>query len=80
MLKKRRKSTLLTIALLIYVTATAVYLLPRNHEMSDAEKYITLAASYGIVVALWFVLRRKESMQQKRRENMQKGDNSDIIV
>lgn len=70
MKKKLKKSTWLALALLIYVTAMAVYFLPRNTEIGDTEKYITLAASYVIVAALWFVLRKKEQFKEKReREN-----------
>lgn len=67
-MKKIRKSTGLTIALLIYVSATAAYFLPRNTEIAQAEKYITVVASYVIVLLLWLVLRKKEQLQQKRRD------------
>lgn len=67
-MKKIRKSTWVTVALLIYVSVTAAYLLPRNTEVSETEKYLTLAVSYAIVLALWLVLRKKEKMQQQRRE------------
>ena len=56
-MKKIKKSTGLTLALLIYVSATATYFLPRNTEISDTEKYVTVAASYLIVFVLWLVLR-----------------------
>ena len=65
-MKKIKKSTGLTLALLIYVSATAAYFLPRNTEISDTEKYVTVAASYLIV--LWLVLRKKEALQRKRFE------------
>ena len=58
LMKKLKKSTWVTLALLIYVSVTAAYLLPRNTEVSDTEKYITL----------WLVLRQKEKLQQRRRE------------
>ena len=67
-MKKFNKSTGLTVALLIYVSATAAYFLPRNTEISNTEKYITVIASYGIVLVLWLVLRKKEELQRKRRE------------
>ena len=67
-MKKFNKSTGLTVALLIYVSATAAYFLPRNTEISNTEKYITVIASYVIVLALWLVLRKKEELQRKRRE------------
>ena len=41
-MKKFKKSTSITIALLIYVSATAAYFLPRNTVISDTEKYVTV--------------------------------------
>ena len=67
-MKKFKKSTGLTVALLIYVSATAAYFLPRNTEISNTEKYITVIASYVIVLVLWLVLRKNEELQRKRRE------------
>lgn len=67
-MKKLKKSTGLTVALLIYVSATAAYFLPCNTEISNTEKYVTVIASYVIVLALWLVLRKKEELQRKRRE------------
>ena len=67
-MKKFNKSTGLTVALLIYVSATAAYFLPRNTEISNTEKYITVIASYVIVLVLCLVLRKKEELQRKRRE------------
>ena len=67
-MKNLKKSTGLTVALLIYVSATAAYFLPRNTEISNTEKYVTVIASYVIVLALWLVLRKKEELQRKRRE------------
>lgn len=72
MMKKIKKSTGLALALLIYVTVTAAYFLPRNTEISDTEKYVTVAVSYIIVIALWLVLRKKEELQRKRREEDRK--------
>ena len=68
LMKKIKKSTGVTLALLIYVSATAAYFLPRNTEISDTEKYVTVIASYVIVLVLWLVLRKKEELQRKRRE------------
>lgn len=71
-MKKIKKSTGLTLALLIYVSATAAYFLPRNTEISNTEKYLTVVASYIIVFVLWLVLRKKEELQRKRREEYEK--------
>lgn len=68
MKKKIKKSTGLTVALLIYVSLTAAYFLPRNTEISASEKYITVGVSYLIVLLLWLVLRKKEALQQKRKD------------
>jgi ABC-type nickel/cobalt efflux system permease component RcnA len=78
-MRKLKKSTGLTLALLIYVSATAAYFLPRNTEISSTEKYITVAASYLIVLALWFVLRKKEEyrrrqLEENRRYQVQKQE------
>ena len=75
-MKRFKKSTSITIALLIYVSATAAYFLPRNTVISDTEKYVTVAASYIIVFILWLVLRKKEDLQRKRREEDEKYNNT----
>ncbi|KAA6320321.1 hypothetical protein EZS27_029890 [termite gut metagenome] len=75
MKNKIRKSTWLTAILLIYVSVMAAYLLPRNREMGHTEKYVTFAASYLIVMALWFVLRKKEQWRQKHRKEEQQDEN-----
>lgn len=54
--------------MLIYVSATAAYFLPRNTEISNTEKYVTVAVSYIIVLVLWLVLRKKEELQRRRQE------------
>ena len=72
LMKKLKKSTKLAIALLIYVTATAAYFLPRNTEISTTEKYVTVAVSYVIILVLWLVLRKKEELQRRRREEDEK--------
>lgn len=66
-MKKIKKSTGLCTALFLYVTATAIYLVPRNHGISDIEKYLTVAVSYVIVALLWFLLRKKERLVEQRR-------------
>ncbi|WP_300697725.1 hypothetical protein [uncultured Bacteroides sp.] len=75
-MRKLKKSTGLTLALLIYVSVTAAYFLPRNTVISHTEKYITVVASYVIVLVLWLVLRKKEALQRKYHEESEKYDNT----
>lgn len=70
-MRKYRKSIWLPVALLVYVTAMAVYFLPRNTEISDTEKYLTVGLSYVIVALLWFVLRQKEKVQARRERDLE---------
>lgn len=70
-MRKYRKSTWLPVALLVYVTAMAVYFLPRNTEISDMEKYMTVGLSYVIIALLWIVLRQKEKAQERREHDLQ---------
>ena len=70
-MKKIRKSTKVAIAFLIYVSVTAAYLLPRNTEVSNTEKWLTVAVSYVIVLFLWLVLRKKEQMRERRNKDEQ---------
>jgi uncharacterized membrane protein len=65
---KYRRSTWITVALLIYVTATAIYLLPHNLMETSKERIYTLIASYVIVVLLCLILRKKENAH-KQKEN-----------
>jgi ABC-type nickel/cobalt efflux system permease component RcnA len=75
MRRKIKKSTLSALALFVYVTAMAVYFLPRNTEIGLTEKYVTLGASYVIVLALWLVLRKKERLRERRNEEYNKSKN-----
>ncbi len=64
-MKKFKKSTVWSLVLLVYISAMAIYFLPRNTEIGTTEKYVTVAASYLIVLLLWLVLRYKERMAGK---------------
>lgn len=72
--KKLRKSTWLSLALFIYISAMAVYFLPRNTEISETEKYVTLGVSYVIVIVLWIVLRKKEKFKERREKDIHYTD------
>lgn len=67
-MKKIKKSTVIPLALFVYISMTAAYLLPRNEEVNNTEKILTLGGGYVIVFLLWLVLRKKEKMQQKNKK------------
>ena len=71
-MKKIKKSTWITLALFIYVTASVIYLLPKNEEMSSVEKIVVI--SYLLIVGLWFFLRKKEKMQKEREDDLNKNN------
>lgn len=72
-MKKRRKSTWLILVLFVYVTGMMIYLIPKNQEISDIEKYITIGVSYVILFLLWWVLRRKENLKRQREEDIEQS-------
>ena len=59
------------LALVVYTTAMAIYLLPKNTEISDTEKWTTIGASYGIIALLWYVLRLKERRLEQRNKEIE---------
>lgn len=61
-------------ALFIYVTFMLLYLVPKNDEASDLEKYITIVVSYVIIFLLWWVLRKKENLKHRREEDMKQSE------
>lgn len=70
-MRKYRKSTWLPVALLVYTTAMAIYFIPRNTDISDKEKYLTVGLSYVIITLLWIVLRKKEKAQESRERDLE---------
>ena len=70
-MRKFKKSTWLPLALLIYTTGIAAYFLPKNTEISDTEKWVTIGASYGIIALLWYVLRLKERRLEQRNKEIE---------
>ena len=75
-MRKYKKSLWLTTLLFIYVTAMAIYFLPRNTQTSDLEKYLTVGGAYIIIFLLWFVLRRKERLVSEREQNLTNKEQS----
>ena len=65
-----------TIALLaIYTAIMYIYLFPRNTEMSNTEKWITVGVSVIMLILLWFLLRRRNKLRKEREDDMKKNQN-----
>ena len=62
MMRHIKKSTAILLALFLYITATAAYFLPRNADISEAEKWVAVGVSYAILIALWWAQKHKEQM------------------
>lgn len=70
------KNPNITIAVLaIYTAIMYIYLFPKNTEMSNTEKWITVGISVGILVLLWFLLRRRNRLRKEREEKLQNNRN-----
>lgn len=59
--------------LAIYTAAMYIYFFPRNTEMSNTEKWLTVGASVVMLTLLWFLLRRRDKLRRLREEEQQKG-------
>lgn len=66
--RKYKKSVLLPLILFVYTTIMAIYFLPRNTEVGDTEKWLTLIGAYVIIILLRYVLRKKEQMESKHKQ------------
>lgn len=71
--RKYRKSVLLPLILFVYTTIMAIYFLPRNTEVGGTEKWLTLIGAYVIIVLLWYVLRKKEQLESKHKQELEDG-------
>ena len=72
MKRKFKKSFWMPFILFRDTTAMAIYFLPRNTELSDKEKWGTIGMSYVVVALLWWVLRKKEKLMEKRNQEIEK--------
>jgi len=71
-MRRYKKSVLLPLILFLYTTVMAVYFLPRNSEICSTEKWLTVAGSYVIIALLWFVLRKKEQLAERRDNELKR--------
>ncbi len=73
-MRKYKKSTWLPVAFLFIYTTIMwrfVYFIPRNTEIGNAEKYVTIGVSYLIIALLWIVLRKQEKRREQEGQNME---------
>ena len=73
MRRKIKKSMWLPLTLFLYTTVMAIYFIPRNTDMSDTEKYTTVAVSYVIIALLWQLNVKREKLARQREEDMMNG-------
>ena len=72
---KIKRSVWIIVVLFIYITAMCAYLAPRNTEISNTEKIVTVGASYVVLFLLWLVLRRKERIKERRMNEEKERQN-----
>lgn len=59
-----------TVAILaVYTAIMYAYLLPRNNEMSNTEKWITVGVSVAILALLWVLMRKREKLRREREKD-----------
>lgn len=70
------KNPNVTIAILaIYTAVMYIYLFPKNTEMSNTEKWITVGISAVMLILLWFLLRRRNKLRKEREERLKNNRN-----
>lgn len=70
------KNPNITIAILaIYTAVMYIYLFPKNTEMSNTEKWITVGISAVMLILLWFLLRRRNKLRKEREEGLKNNSN-----
>jgi hypothetical protein len=69
-----KKHKLIVGLLFVYMTGMFVYFFPRNAEMSNTEKWATVGVSYALLVILWFVLKQRDKLRNKREKELNNQD------
>lgn len=60
-----------TIAIFAVYTAIMYFIfIPKNNEMSDTEKLVTVGVSVLVLAVLWVLLRKKEKLRREREREM----------
>ena len=69
-----KKHKLIVGLLFVYMTGMFVYFFLCNTEMSNTEKWATVGVSYALLVILWFVLKQRDKLRNKREKELNNQD------
>ncbi|MBQ8542365.1 MAG: hypothetical protein IJ436_02705 [Bacteroidaceae bacterium] len=59
-----------TVAILaVYTAIMYAFLFPRNNEMSNTEKWVTVGVSIVILALLWVLMRKREKLRREREKD-----------
>ena len=64
--RRIRKSTVIVLAFTLYSVVIYTYFIPRV-EMSASRIWLTVGVNALIIVLLWWIYRRRESMTDKHK-------------
>lgn len=78
MKRRIRKSTVILLGFTAYSAAVYAYFLPRT-DFSALRIGLTLAANIVVLVALWYIYRRRENLAEKRRNEMNINQEKDSV-
>ena len=67
--RRFRKSTVILLGFTLYSVAVYAYFIPRT-DMSSRNIWATMALNAVILVALWYLYRRREKLADKRGQDV----------
>ena len=67
--RRFRKSTVILLGFTLYSVAVYAYFIPRT-DMSSRHIWATMDLNAVILVALWYLYRRREKLADKRRQDV----------
>lgn len=74
MKKKIRKSTWIPLAFVVYSAAVYAYVLPQS-TASTSTIVLTIGLNLLVILALWWLYRKKEKLAEERERDMDRSDN-----
>ena len=67
--RRFRKSTVILLGFTLYSVAVYAYFIPRT-DMSSRHIWATMALNAVILVALWYLYRRRDNLADKRGQDV----------